>query len=519
MLSSARIRQIATGLLQRQSPRLSRPTGAVAAGAALSLAFPPVDAGWLAPIPIAALVMLLRGVGAWNGARLGFLAGVAFFGLHLLWTSIFGWVAWVALVVGMAIPMGALGAGIAALARIRLPAARVIGIAGIWAAAELMRSRFPLGGYPWGLLGVSQHSVEPARAMAAWVGTVGISALVAAEGALLAEAAQHVGRFRRAIGPLIALVALVALQTAALLTPTGTEEPPLRVAIVQAGVEPGTVPPEDEVPLNEARHVRSTFEIADEELDLIVWGEDVLDLPRDAEPATLSYLSSTVGIPILGGYTRRASDIRFENAVGLFDVSGRERQRYLKLRPVPFGEYVPLRRVFGGFPPLRRQVPLDMLRGRTPVVFRLENGTHVGSLISFESIFSDLARQLVERGAEVLVVNTNNASFRRSAVSRQHLAADQMRAAELGRYVVRAAITGTSAFIDSRGRVTASLPVFARGALRGDVRPSERRTVYARVGEWPVGILAAASVVMTVMHGRGASTRRPRLPGRLRRRS
>lgn len=467
---------------------------AVVWGVLLALSFPPTDIGWLAPLGVAALCANVTSAGLRQAALLGALAGVAFFGLLVSWSAIFGWVAWAALVLSQAAFMGLLGAGLSLAGRAHPFALRVLGIAGLWAVTEMLRSRFPLGGFPWGLLGASQHSFSPARASAAWIGTFGVSALVAAEGALLWLALRRVrAGWRAVVSPALALGTLVGLQIAALATPPEVMGHPIRVAIVQAGVEPGTVPADQEQGINEAEHLRLTAEAAAFSPDLIVWGEDVLDLGEGQPAHLLSTLASRLRVPILAGYVRDVPGRRFENVVELYESDGGAIARYVKRRPVPFGEYVPLRRVLGGFPPLRK-VPRDMVRGPGGTLLRLPGGGALGSLISFESAFPDLGQNLVRQGAEILVVNTNNASFRRSPLARQHLAIDQMRAAEQGRYVIRAAITGISAVIDTRGRIVSSLPLFEKGILRGEVRARTGQTPYARIGDAPVvalGLMAA----------------------------
>lgn len=488
---------------------LARILVALASGAILALAFAPSDIGWLAPVGVAVLLSAVHGTHGRRAALLGALSGAVFFGGLLTWTVIFGAVAWIALVLSQAALFGMLGIGLARALQARSITWRVVAIAGVWVALELVRSRFPLGGFPWGLLGVSQHAFAPARATAAWTGTVGLSAIVAAMGALLWETGRRVRpRRREAIMPAVALAGLFALQAAATFTPRTQEGPPVRVAIVQGGVEPGTIPAERELSENEAAHARLTLEAARSDPDLIVWGEDVLDLAEDQSPDAIGRLSAQIDIPILAGYTREVPDGRFENVVGLFDGEARELERYVKQRPVPFGEYVPLRGVIGGYPPLR-QVPRDMVRGGSPTVFRPPDGPTLGSLISFESVFSDLGGALVSRGASILVVNTNNASFRRSALARQHLAADQMRAAEQGRYLVRAAITGISAVIDPDGRVVSSLPLFRPAVLLGTVRPIARRTPFGIASEWPVAALAILGVLITLRTSPAWSDRAP----------
>ena len=124
---------------------------------------------------------------------------------------------------------------------------------------------------------------------------------------------------------------------------------------------------------------------------------------------------------------------------------------YSKRHLVPFGEYVPWRSHLGFIGALD-QVPEDFTPGTHPEVFRVGR-SRVGTLICFESAFSGLARDTVRAGAEVIVVSTNNRSYRRSGNSAQHLESSRMRAAETGRAVVQAAVSGISAVISPAGTV------------------------------------------------------------------
>jgi apolipoprotein N-acyltransferase len=160
---------------------------------------------------------------------------------------------------------------------------------------------------------------------------------------------------------------------------------------------------------------------------------------------------------------------------------------------VPFGEYVPFKdsvfyyihkvvRRYGGagFTPSRKR---DLL----PWV--ISGQVHlVGALICFESLFPAYARILARQGAEVLVVVTNDAWFGNSAAPALHASFSAFRAAETGRFLIRAASTGISGIYDPRGRLVAVLPVGQEGALVASVRPRRAVTWFCRWGDWLCGI-------------------------------
>ena len=166
---------------------------------------------------------------------------------------------------------------------------------------------------------------------------------------------------------------------------------------------------------------------------------------------------------------------------------------YSKQHLVPFGEYVPWRGALGFIGELR-QIPYDFDPGDERVLFRV-GGHDVGSVICFESAFAPLVRDYVRDGAEAIVVSTNNRSYRRSGNSEQHLALSQMRAAETGRPVLQASVSGISGVIDPDGSVHDTTGLFEQAIVQGRrCRRSTGETLYVRFGDWVV-LLSRAGVV------------------------
>ena len=193
--------------------------------------------------------------------------------------------------------------------------------------------------------------------------------------------------------------------------------------------------------------------------------------------------------------------------VGQDDPTGRTAELYSKRHLVPFGEYVPWRAALSFIEELQ-QVPTDYEPGPGPTVFPI--GDHrVGALICFESAFPALSRQYARMGADALVVLTNNRSYRRSANSAQHLAMGQFRAAETGRPLLQAAISGITAVVDHTGRVRAETRLFEPTVLLGEVMTFQGRTPYTVAGEWVV----AASAVLLAALVAGRRRRPDRLMG------
>jgi apolipoprotein N-acyltransferase len=324
-------------------------------------------------------------------------------------------------------------------------------------------------------------------------------------------------RARRAVvgslGGLVAVLAVAVVAAATLpgLTPTGR----LRVAMVQGNDRNRDLTPEEVQGRYIVRnHLRLAGGIG-EPVDLIVLPESSLDAdPRqDADlDGALSALAADHHADVLAGGNTAAPGGRFYNTAFHYrpeppdpnERSGRTAELYSKRHLVPFGEYVPWRSALSFIKELQ-QVPTDYEPGPGPTVFAI--GDHrVGALICFESAFPALARQYARRGADALVVLTNNRSYRRSANSAQHLAMGQFRAAETGRPLLQAAISGITAVVDHTGRVRAETRLFEPTVLVGEVRTYQGRTPYTTAGEWA---LAASAVLLAVALAR---TRRRRPP-------
>jgi apolipoprotein N-acyltransferase len=252
-------------------------------------------------------------------------------------------------------------------------------------------------------------------------------------------------------------------------------------------------------------------------VDLILLPESSLDADPRQDPyldTALTSLAATKSADVLAGGNIPASGGRLSNAVFHYRPepadpkeptgSGRTDELYSKRHLVPFGEYVPWRSALSYIEELQ-QVPTDYEPGPGPTVFQTEDH-RLGALVCFESAFGDLSRQYARLGADGLVVLTNNRSYRRSANSAQHLAMGQLRAAETGRPLLQAAISGLSAVVDHTGAVRAKTELFEPTVLTGEVTLYRGRTPYTSVGEW----VPIASAVL--LAGCFAAMRRRRRP-------
>jgi apolipoprotein N-acyltransferase len=174
---------------------------------------------------------------------------------------------------------------------------------------------------------------------------------------------------------------------------------------------------------------------------------------------------------------------------------------------VPFGERVPFRDALERVvPAIENEVPRDFKPGTRRGLVDVA-GVRAAELICFESAFGYEVRPLVHDGGGVLLVSTNNRSYRRSANSEQHLAIGQLRVAETGRALVQASISGITAVIDPNGRVSHRTHLFENSVVQTTVAVTTGETPYVRYGEW---VLLVAGVVVVFSFAAGLVRRRRR---------
>lgn len=291
-----------------------------------------------------------------------------------------------------------------------------------------------------------------------------------------------------------------------------------RIAVVQPGVVEGP----GSIERRFAHGEELTRGLAGRDVDLVVWGESsvAVDLSRSKATADrVAALSRLVGADVLVNMDARRTDGPdragiFKSAV-LVGPDGPTGDRYDKMRLVPFGEYVPARALLGWATSVGKAAGEDRLRGSEPVVMELPDGLRVGPLVCFESAFPDMSRQLTKDGAQLIVAQSSTSTFQQSWAPEQHASLGALRAAETGRPMVHATLTGVSAAYGPRGeRVGVPLGTDASGAAVYDVPLARGTTLYVRLGAWPVyGALAVLAVFFGAAGLRSLRSPAPTRPG------
>ncbi len=482
---------------------------AVAAGLLLELSFAPVGAWPLAPVGVAALSLAVRDAGARRAALYGLVAGLALFGPLLHWEQpVGGALAWLALALLQAMFFAPLAVALAAVRR--LPGWPVWGAA-LWVGQEALRDRVPFGGFPWGRLAFSQGAT-PLTQVAALGGAPLVSFAVALLGGLLAALVVTLRgslRGRALVDVAAALLVVTGVLAATAVsavtgwtTVTGPAErtgPTARVAVVQGNVPRLGLDAFSQRAAVLSNHVAATRQLATDvragrlaRPDLVIWPENASDLDPFTDPQAYAVIDAAVrdiGVPVLVGAVLAGPGDKVRNAGIVWSPTTGPGAEYVKQHPVPFGEYMPFRSLLRRITSKVDLVPRDFAKGTRTGLLQVGPAT-VGDVICFEVAYDDLVREAVVAGGRLLVVQTNNASFGRSAETAQQLAMSRLRAVEHGRAVVVAATSGVSAVIAPDGRLMARTGVFTRRVLLADVPLRTATTPATRVGDLPELVLA-----------------------------
>ncbi|GAB3583503.1 apolipoprotein N-acyltransferase [Calidifontibacter terrae] len=498
---------------------------AVAGGLSLWLAFPGVALWFMAPIGIALISAATVGVRARTGFLLGLVGGLAFFLPVLHWTGIYvGALPWIALSITESLYLAFMGAAIAWVQR----DGRIhpLWVACLWVLQETVRSNVPFGGFPWARLAWSTAG-SPLMHLASIAGAPGLTFVVALLGAWLTCAVMTAIRAARTarlrvVRPLLATAAVVALAS---IYPVPTGGKKLDVVGIQGNV------PTAGLEFNAQRravldnHVAATNtatalirqgRIA--QPDLVVWPENSSDIDptRNADAATeIARAVAAINAPTIVGAVLEEPAPDVSNASLLYLPGKGLVDRYVKQHPVPFAEYMPYRSFFRFFSDKVDLITTNFTHGKKVGVFSVTTrlGTiKVGPVICFEIAYDGITRAPVTRGAGLLIVQTNNATFGYTAESEQQLAISRVRAVEHGRSVVHVSTVGVSALITPDGALHNKSSLFTRKVLAGELPVRQSLTIADRVGAWPEYLVDALAIVALVLSGRHRTRTNPATP-------
>jgi apolipoprotein N-acyltransferase len=477
----------------------TRCLGALVAGLVLALTFPPVHAYWLLPLAVAAFFVLTEGLPMRRAWIPGLAFGAAFQFTLLWWLHVVGTVPWLGLSLTQTVWYAVLGAAVVPLRR--LPVAP-LWLAAAWVAMESIRCTWPAGGMPWGRLSYAVVDTPVAEALP-FVGATGVSLVLALAGAALASAHRHGTRPR--LLPVVVAVGVLAVAGVPALKPyAATPDDRVDVAAVQ-----GDVPGDGTDVLAHYRQITDQHEQETEQLAadvaadrapqpaFVVWPENstAIDPFEDQQMRDdIQGALDAVGVPILAGVVVDGGPKHVLNQGIVYDPVTGAGDRYTKWHPVPFGEYIPWRWLFGDRLAQLNAVSRDMVSG-TRVDPLDVAGTKVADAICFDVAYDDGIYAQVSRGGQLVVVQTSNAMFIHTDQIDQQFAISRLRAMETHRYVVVAAINGVTGVIAPDGEVVASVPARTQSYVDTRVGLYDVVTPAVRIGPW-LGYACTGLVVL-----------------------
>jgi len=407
---------------------------------------------------------------------------------------------------------------------------------------EALRSRYLFGGFPWGRLGFSQDA-GPFTPWVAYGGIPLLSAMVALCGFLLAEAWFRMRAADRRSWRAITTRPVLVVAGCALLIPavgalgwftidsgTGGKTPTAVVALIQGNV------PREGLDFNAQRravlddHVKETFKLAEDIAEgkspqptVVLWPENSSDIdPFVNEDASseIQAAADAVDAPILVGAVANGTDGHPLNMAVMWwptdSANPGPGQRYVKRHPAPFAEYIPYRSFFRKITPMVDEVRADFAAGKRVGTFNVSRDGAtpfvLGDVICFEVAYDNLVADTVNDGAQILTVQTNNATFGHSDEAAQQFAMSRLRAIEHDRTVLSASTSGISGVILPDGTVVDKSGLFVAAKYVVTVPLMSTTTVATWVGAWPEYVMCAAAVVAIAL----GFLRRPRRPGRRR---
>ena len=440
-----------------------------------SMAYPD-NSIWVAIFPATALMIYaIATSSARQSIVVGLVTGFTFYASQIPWMTVYlGPVPWLALSTLEAVIFAGGAWLINRFVHTKRTQSSIViatAVAVLWVAREWLACNFPYGGFPWSRLALSQSNSP----LANWVYWGGISwlsfVIVFATILIMLTWTSKLRPSQWHTSPVALILVLICLVPQ--LTPTSTQSKAntIEVAAVQGNANAGLFanPKPGSILKN---HLDASKQLlkTNQKPDVVIWPENAADqnplVQRIAKTQVRDFVDQVNAPVIFGTITSRGNDI-YNSSILWLPTTGPV-DWYDKKRPVAFGEFVPDREFFRLLAPdLIDLIPRGYSFGTRDGIFELPKlQTKLGTMICFEVAVDDITRDLVQQGAEILVVQTNNSDFGTTNESAQQLAIAKLRAIESGRAVINISTVGLSAIILPSGEVIDSLEAYKPGLMR-----------------------------------------------------
>lgn len=474
---------------------------AVLSGGLTALAFPKFNLlflGWVCLLP---LLFILKDKKPKQALLLGLVAGLVFNGILVYWIPYvpthYG-----DLSIGLSLLIYLLMILFLALywaffalifSRVRRAYPRLVFLAApvLWVSLEYILTHL-FTGFPWGLLGQSQHKNLYLIQISALTGVYGVSFVLVFLQSLFVLSMTS----RRKVYFFVGLIGVILIHFGG--WAAMEKSPPSTEAFTAAALQ-GNVSSDiywDQVTAEETRrlfeqHMVLTRQAHAQGARLIVWPEFSVPLCfncsygiyEEFKQGLFDFVKET-GCTLLVGTNETflgQQETLYHNTAMCIQPN-LTTSEYYKMHLVPFGEYTPYKKVFSFIEKVTHAIG-EITPGRQHRLHRFQAWTF-GSPICYEIIFPDLVRRFVRKDADFLVTITNDGWYGKSSAPYQHFSIAVFRAVENRRYLIRAATTGISGIIDPFGRVLARSPLLVQAVLSEKIVPVTFQTFYTRYGDW-----------------------------------
>ncbi|MFB3926176.1 MAG: apolipoprotein N-acyltransferase [Syntrophales bacterium] len=471
-------------------------------GILLFLSFPKFGNGIVAWVSLVPLLLALRNLNIREGLAAGFIAGVIYY------VGIVYWIVHVIIKYGdlpvyaaftamlllasvLSLYLSLFSAGVVFFRRRGVP--EIVSAPLLWICIEFIKSHL-FTGFPWENLAYSQYRYLVIIQAADIAGIYGIAFVIVFINTVIYSLIADRGNKKESIAVVVAglvLLGAVALYGVHRVQEISNVVRNLQkhdVALIQGNIDQSI----KWDPAYQDESLRIYKDLSERAIrqpapELIVWPEtatpfffqdtderhrEILDIARKGRSFLL------LGSP---SYRAESAVQYYQNSAFMISPEGDIVGKYDKVHLVPFGEYVPLRKVFPFMSRLVMGVG-DFLPGEG--YKPLAVGKHkAGVLICYEAIFPEISRAYGKAGAELFVNITNDAWFGRTSAPYQHLTMAVFRAVENRRYTLRAANTGISSVIDPTGKILSETALFEKAVLKGKVGFLGSKTVYLEYGD------------------------------------
>lgn len=480
---------------------------ALVSGALIVLAFPVFDLYLLAWVAFIPLLLSLWKKSPGEAFQAGFVFGVVYFFGTLYWIyhsiNFYGGVSFAASISIVFLLCCYLSIYPAVFAyffssfirRTRLPAMLIGPV--LWVVLEFVRS-YAFTGFPWSSIGYSQYKFLSVIQVSDITGVYGISFLVLAFNCAIVDGLLIKARIRKMplfplsytiIGFIMFFIVIVSSFSYGFWR-LGQDRPG---HLVKAGLVQGNIEQDKKWDPVFQKYVMDTYfslslDVAGKSPDLIIWPETAVpfifgDDKKNTEQ--LVEFQRTLKSSLLFGSVLEkktsSEQIPLTNSVLLLDKEGKIIYQYDKIHLVPFGEYVPLRRVLFFVDKLVAGIG-DYVPGEQYIKAETPFGSFA-PMVCYEIIFPGLVRKFYSTNGDFIATVTNDAWFGKTAGPYQHFSMAVFRAIENRKPVMRSANTGISGFIDSNGRIIAKTELFQRQVLTGEIKTDNTLTYYSRRGD------------------------------------